>query len=97
MRSCSSCHRDNLEHRRFCRACGTPLGGRPCDRCGFGNEVEDRYCGGCGQELANRAALAAEPPDGPPAAGPAGKVASRSDLQTVLNEVASEIKPPDKG
>jgi class 3 adenylate cyclase/tetratricopeptide (TPR) repeat protein len=55
---CRKCKTENREPRRFCAACGTPLGAA-CPGCGFVNEPHERFCGGCGSALASEAAAGA--------------------------------------
>jgi class 3 adenylate cyclase len=51
---CAACSTDNRGGRRFCRACGSPLGAA-CPSCGAPNEPEDRFCGVCGTALGEAA------------------------------------------
>jgi hypothetical protein len=62
---CRACAVVNDAGRRYCRACGAPLG-RPCAVCQFFNAHDDRHCGGCGRRLPGAAAGPAA--DAPPAA-----------------------------
>jgi len=48
---CPICKASNGEVKRFCTACGTPLGAL-CRRCGKMGKLEDKYCGDCGAVLA---------------------------------------------
>ena len=47
---CRACGTDNRTGRRFCSACGAPLG-IACRACGAANGPEDRFCGECGAAL----------------------------------------------
>lgn len=47
---CPKCRVENRRSRRFCAACGEPLG-IECFKCGFANDPGEAYCGGCGTEL----------------------------------------------
>jgi len=44
---CPNCKSVNGETKRFCTACGTPLG-TICRRCGKMGRPEDKFCGECG-------------------------------------------------
>lgn len=61
---CAKCRAENRRGRRFCAACGEPLG-IECFKCGFSNEPGESYCGGCGMELEADVRLLA-PKLGPP-------------------------------
>ncbi|HSG85243.1 MAG TPA: AAA family ATPase, partial [Candidatus Limnocylindrales bacterium] len=69
--ACAACATENRVGRRFCRACGAPLGA-PCPACGAANEPDDRFCGSCGSELAGAAGAGSPPP------GAAGSPVARS-------------------
>lgn len=47
---CPNCKASNGETKRFCTACGTPLGAL-CKRCGKMGQPDDKYCGECGTAL----------------------------------------------
>lgn len=47
---CPNCRTENRQGRRYCAACGEPLG-IECFKCGFSNNPSEIYCGGCGIEL----------------------------------------------
>ena len=48
---CSKCSSDNLETRKFCTTCGTPLVAS-CPKCSASLQPGDRFCGECGIEIA---------------------------------------------
>src|SRR5262245_55592124 len=59
---CPSCGAVNLDGKKFCGDCGTPLPMR-CDACGAANPSGKKFCGDCGAMLADRAsATPAETP-----------------------------------
>ena len=58
MSICEACGAENRPGRKFCAACGRPLGIR-CAACGSENEAGERFCGECGAQLGG---ADAEPP-----------------------------------
>lgn len=65
---CSSCHAENDDGAKFCRACGQPLGPPPapgptvlCSYCHAPNKPGARFCISCGQLLPVPFAAAASP------------------------------------
>jgi class 3 adenylate cyclase/predicted ATPase len=54
---CPSCGAANLDGKKFCGDCGTPLPVR-CGACGTANPPGKKFCGDCGATLANRASAA---------------------------------------
>jgi len=58
---CPSCGAANLEGKKFCGDCGTPLPMR-CTACGAENPPGKKFCGDCGAALAIRASAAAASP-----------------------------------
>src|SRR5262245_10356957 len=54
---CPSCGAANLDGKKFCGDCGTPLPMR-CSACGAANPPGKKFCGDCGATLANRASAA---------------------------------------
>jgi hypothetical protein len=46
-KQCPRCKAENDSIRKYCKACGSPLG-PICDRCGMVNSFEDQFCGTCG-------------------------------------------------
>src|SRR5215475_11542621 len=50
---CPSCGTANLDGKKFCGDCGTPLPMR-CSACGATNPPGKKFCGDCGAMLANR-------------------------------------------
>lgn len=51
--TCTQCHTENRDDRKFCAACGQRLPSA-CIQCGFLNDPGDRFCGGCGAAVATR-------------------------------------------
>jgi predicted amidophosphoribosyltransferase len=49
---CSRCSADNDSIRKYCHACGAPLG-PICSQCGTVNRFEDQFCGICGMPVGN--------------------------------------------
>jgi predicted amidophosphoribosyltransferase len=49
---CSRCATENDSIRKYCHACGAPLGPL-CSRCGTVNRFEDQFCGICGMPVGN--------------------------------------------
>jgi len=47
---CPNCHADNRPDAKFCRECGTRVGGR-CPACGAANEPDQKFCDECGTPL----------------------------------------------
>jgi predicted ATPase/class 3 adenylate cyclase len=47
---CPNCHADNRPDAKFCRECGTRVGGR-CPACGASNEPDQKFCDECGTPL----------------------------------------------
>jgi predicted amidophosphoribosyltransferase len=47
---CPNCKASYNDTKRFCTACGTPLGAL-CKRCGKMGKPDDKYCGDCGTAL----------------------------------------------
>ncbi|HEX3325945.1 MAG TPA: zinc ribbon domain-containing protein, partial [Actinomycetota bacterium] len=47
---CGHCGAENLEGRKFCTRCGTPLDSR-CPTCGAPVEADALFCGSCGTSL----------------------------------------------
>ena len=44
---CVHCNTKNDGNRKFCNACGSPMG-HICNKCGSVNSFEDQFCGICG-------------------------------------------------
>ena len=51
MLTCTRCGETNRAGRKFCSACGEPLG-NGCSACGAPLEAGDRFCGECGSAVA---------------------------------------------
>src|SRR5215203_4356465 len=47
---CPNCHADNRPDAKFCRECGTRVGGR-CPAYGAANEPDQKFCDECGTPL----------------------------------------------
>ena len=47
---CSKCGAENLEGRKFCTQCGSPLAAK-CPRCGAATRPGEKFCGECGAAL----------------------------------------------
>ena len=47
---CAKCGAENLEGRKFCTQCGSPLAAR-CPRCGAATQPGEKFCGECGAAL----------------------------------------------
>jgi predicted amidophosphoribosyltransferase len=47
---CSRCSTNNDSIRKYCHACGAPLG-PICSRCGTVGRFEDEFCGNCGMPI----------------------------------------------
>src|SRR5262245_23153693 len=54
---CPSCGAANLDGKKFCGDCGTPLP-MLCSACGAANPPDKKFCGDCGATLANHASAA---------------------------------------
>jgi hypothetical protein len=61
---CSRCSTENDSIRKYCHACGAPLG-PICSRCGTVSRFEDQFCGICGLPVGN----ALKQPTGTPSMG----------------------------
>ncbi|MBV8358284.1 MAG: AAA family ATPase [Deltaproteobacteria bacterium] len=62
---CSKCGSDNLETRKFCTTCGTPLIAS-CPKCSASLQPGDRFCGECGIEIAASGSLSRPAPSRAP-------------------------------
>jgi class 3 adenylate cyclase/tetratricopeptide (TPR) repeat protein len=47
---CAKCGAENLEGRKFCTQCGSPLAAK-CPRCGVATQPGEKFCGECGATL----------------------------------------------
>src|SRR5919197_2577865 len=50
MAACPSCGAENLDGKRFCGDCGSPLA-VGCPSCGAENPPGKKFCGDCGAQL----------------------------------------------
>src|SRR5262249_35390466 len=73
---CPTCGAANLEGKKFCGDCGTPLPVR-CTTCGAENPPGKKFCAGCGAALAVRASTAPAEAVSPLPAGPTSSAEPR--------------------
>jgi class 3 adenylate cyclase len=59
---CANCRAENLEGRKFCTQCGSPLAAK-CRQCGAATQPGERFCGECGTPLGAYPAAALGRPD----------------------------------
>src|SRR5262247_1534914 len=96
---CPSCGAANLDGKKFCGDCGTPLPLR-CSACGAANPPGKKFCGDCGATLANLVSAAPAEATSPQLAVPVSS-AERRQLTVLFCDLvgstalASRLDPED--
>jgi len=96
---CPSCGAANLEGKKFCGDCGTPLPVR-CTACGTENPPDKKFCSDCGAALTIRASGAPAETASPRPAGPMSS-AERRQLTVLFCDLvgstplAARLDPED--
>ena len=95
---CPSCGAANLEGKKFCGDCGTPLPVR-CSACGVENPPGKKFCADCGAALTTRASTA--PAEAVPLSAEPTSSAERRQLTVMFIDLvgstalASRLDPED--